>query len=218
MDSRWEQMDRILGELVTEDEALIAARTSTDVTRPGIEVSQLTGALLHLLASASGARRALEFGTLAGYSTIWLARAVGPDGRVVSLELEQENAAVARRHLEMAGVSRWVDVWCGPAATTSARMIDHGIEPFDFVFIDADKASLPVYLERAIALTRVGALIVLDNVVREGRVLDPDGDPDSVGVRTALSAIAADPRLEATAWQSVGTKGWDGIAVVRRVA
>ncbi|WP_040282498.1 O-methyltransferase [Tessaracoccus massiliensis] len=210
-----EALDDIFAPLAGEDDALSAARTATDVTRPGIEVSPSFGRLLHILAAASGAKRVLEFGTLAGYSTIWLARAVGPAGRVVSLELERSNAETARRHLEEAGVSSWVDIMCGPAARTSARLAELDVEPFDFVFIDADKASLPTYLSRAVELTSPGALIVIDNVVRDGRVLHPDDD-DSRGVRAALAAANEDPRLEVAAIQTVGTKGWDGFAVLRR--
>ncbi|MCG6568700.1 O-methyltransferase [Tessaracoccus sp. ZS01] len=212
-----EAFDALLAPLAAEDDALIAARTSTEVTRPGIEVSPSMGRLLNILASASGAKRVLEFGTLAGYSTIWLARAVGPTGRVVSLELERSNADVARRNFEAAGVSAWVDIMCGPAALTSGRLVELQVEPFDLVFIDADKASLPTYLERSIALTRPGALIVIDNVVRGGEVLNPDDD-DSRGVRAALTTAGADPRLDVAAIQTVGAKGWDGFAVLRRTA
>ncbi len=219
MDERWAQVDALLGSLVTEDEALVAARTSEAVSEPGIEVSPLTGQLLHVLAAASGARRVLEFATLGGYSTIWLARAVGPTGRVVSLELDPANAKVARAHLEAAGVSEWVDIWCGPAADVTQRMVDAGVEPFDLVFIDADKANLPTYLERTMALTRPGALVVIDNVVRDGRVLDEaTDDPHVRGVQQAMAMIARDPRLEATALQTVGAKGWDGLAIARRVS
>ncbi|MFP5417102.1 MAG: O-methyltransferase [Actinomycetes bacterium] len=201
-----------------EDAALVAARTSRDVTSPGIEVAPAFGRLLHTVAAASGARRVLEFGTLGGYSTIWLARAVGPLGRVVSLELDRGNAAVARRHLDAAGVSAWVDILCGPAADTSGRLVQSGVPAFDLVFIDADKASMPLYLERALDLTRPGALIVLDNVVRGGRVLDAEGDAASRGVREALMMADSDPRLEIAAIQTVGGKGWDGFAVIRRTA
>lgn len=217
MEAQWSQVDRFLSSLVTEDDALVAARTSQAVTRPGIEISPSFGQLLRLLAVASGAKRVLEFGTLAGYSTIWLARAVGPSGRVVSLELDRDNAAEARRHLEAAGVSAWVDIFCGPAADVSQRMIDAGLPTFDFVFIDADKQSTPVYLARALELTGPGALIVLDNVVRGGRVVSSD-DSDAVGVREALEMARADGRLEGAALQTVGDKGWDGFAVFRRVA
>ena len=124
----------------------------------------------------------------------------------------------ARPHLTRAGVSAWVDVWCGAAAATTARMIEHGVEPFDMVFIDADKENLPLYVERAVELTRVGALIVIDNVVRDGRVLHPEGDTSAQGVRDALEAIAANPRVSATAWQTVGAKGWDGLALLRKLS
>ena len=170
---QWAAVDERLAVFAREDAVLAAARTSTEVSSPGIQVSRQMGRMLHILALASGARRVLEFGTLAGYSTIWLARAVGPSGRVVSIELDRANAAVARGHLEDAGVSAWVDIHCGPAAEVSGRMVAAGVEPFDLVFIDADKQNLPTYVERALELTRPGALIVIDNVVRGGRVLDP---------------------------------------------
>ncbi|GAA4893938.1 O-methyltransferase [Tessaracoccus lubricantis] len=211
-----EALDALLAPLAAEDEALIAARTSIEVTRPGIEVSPSAGRLLNILAAAAGAKRVLEFGTLAGYSTIWLARAVGPTGRVVSLELERRNAETARRNFEAAGVSAWVDIMCGPAAKTSARLTELQVTPFDFVFIDADKATLPTYLERSMALTKPGSLIVIDNVVRAGKVLHPDDD-DARGVRAALQMASDDPRLVVTAIQTVGTKGWDGFALLRRV-
>lgn len=217
-DVRWGEFDALFSALAHEDAPLVAARTSRQVTSPGIEVSPAFGRLLHTLAVASGARRVLEFGTLAGYSTIWLARAVGPLGRVVSLELDRGNAATARGHLEAAGVGTWVDILCGPAATTSARLVEAGVPVFDLVFIDADKASMPLYLERSLELTGPGALIVLDNVVRGGRVLAPQADPDSRGVREALAMADADPRLEVAALQTVSAKGWDGFAVLRRVA
>lgn len=217
-EQRWQQVDAWLGQLIDEDEALVAARTNERVTRPGIEVTPLAGGLLGLLARAIGARRVLEFGTLAGYSTIWLARAVGEQGRVVSLELDQRNAAEARANLERAGVSAWVDIWCGPAAQVSTRMVEGGVQPFDLAFVDADKANLPTYLENAIRLTRPGGLIVLDIVVRGGRVLDEKSDDEDVrGVQQAITAASRDPRVEGTALQTVGAKGWDGLAILRRV-
>ncbi len=215
---QWAAVDERLAVFAREDAALAAARTSTEVTSPGIEVSRQFGRLLHLLAASAGARRVLEFGTLAGYSTIWLARAVGTSGRVVSIELSRENASVARKHLEDAGVSAWVDIHCGPAADVSARMAAAGVEPFDFVFIDADKASLPVYVERALELTRPGALIVIDNVVRGGRILEPGDDPHVQGVVSALGALQGDDRVQVSITQTVGEKGWDGFAVVRKVS
>ncbi|MDO5533098.1 MAG: O-methyltransferase [Propionibacteriaceae bacterium] len=213
----WAAVDERLAVFAREDAALAAARTSTEVASPGIEVSRQFGRLLHTLAVAAGARRVLEFGTLAGYSTIWLARAVGPTGRVCSIEVNRDHAAVARRHLEAAGVSAWVDIHCGPAADVSARMVAAGVEPFDLVFIDADKANLPTYVERALELTRPGALIVVDNVVRGGRILDPGDDPQVRGVVDALAALQGDDRVQVSITQTVGEKGWDGFALLRRV-
>ena len=215
---QWAAVDERLAVFAREDAVLAAARTSTEVSSPGIQVSRQMGRMLHILALASGARRVLEFGTLAGYSTIWLARAVGLSGRVVSIELDRANAAVARGHLEDAGVSAWVDIHCGPAAEVSGRMVAAGVEPFDLVFIDADKQNLPTYVERALELTRPGALIVIDNVVRGGRVLDPGDDPQVQGVVRALAALQGDDRVQVSITQTVGEKGWDGFALVRRVS
>ena len=215
---QWAAVDERLAVFAREDAVLAAARTSTEVSSPGIQVSRQMGRMLHILALASGARRVLEFGTLAGYSTIWLARAVGPSGRVVSIERDRANAAVARGHLEDAGVSVWVDIHCGPAAEVSGRMVAAGVEPFDLVFIDADKQNRPTYVERALELPRPGALIVIDNVVRGGRVLDPGDDPQAQGVVLALAALQGDDRVQVSITQTVGEKGWDGFALVRRVS
>ena len=215
---QWAAVDERLAVFAREDAVLAAVRTSTEVSSPGIQVSRQMGRMLHILALASGARRVLEFGTLAGYSTIWLARAVGPSGRVVSIELDRANAAVARGHLEDAGVSAWVDIHCGPAAEVSGRMVAAGVEPFDLVFIDADKQNQLTYVERALELTRPGALIVIDNVVRGGRVLDPGDDPQAQGVVRALAALQGDDRVQVSITQTVGEKGWDGFALVRRVS
>jgi predicted O-methyltransferase YrrM len=158
----------------------------------------------------------LEFGTLAGYSTLWLARAVGEGGHVTTLEVAAQNAAVARDNLERGGVLDRVDIVVGPAADSARRLIENDTPPYDFVFIDADKPSNPVYLQAALALSHVGTVIVIDNVVRGGAVVDAeDRDPRVLGVRSALEAIAKDPRLEATAVQTVGSKGWDGLAICR---
>lgn len=215
----WSAVDEYLTDsLVTEDAALVTARESSSATTmPHVEVAANQGALLGLLVQISGGRRALEFGTLAGYSTIWLARATGEAGRVVSLELEETNAAVARANLDRAGVSDRVDVIVGPAAVSAKGLIDAKVEPFDFVFIDADKPSNPIYLDAALQLTRPGAVIVIDNVVRHGEVLNADSDDPRVhGVRKVVDAIANNPLLEATALQTVGVKGWDGLIVLRR--
>lgn len=210
--------DYFTAELVRQDQALAeTAAGDARSTAPGIAVSPPQGKLLALIAEMTGARRALEFGTLAGYSTLWLARGVGPQGRVVSLELAEQNAAVARESLAAAGVGERVEIRVGPATETSAALVAEAVEPFDLVFIDADKPNNPAYLEATMALTRPGSVIVLDNVTRQGRVADPATDaPDALGVRAALHAIAEDPRLDATALQTVGVKGWDGFALIYR--
>jgi predicted O-methyltransferase YrrM len=177
---------------------------------PPHEVSPPQGALLELLARVAGARRILELGTLGGYSTIWLARALPPGGRVTTLEVDARHAAAARENLAGAGVAELVDVVVGPALETLPRLDG----PFDLVFIDADKRSNPEYLRWAIELSRPGTLIVADNVVRGGAVADPeDPDPSVRGVRAFLEALAAEPRVRATAIQTVGAKGHDGFAL-----
>ena len=215
----WRAVDEYFADtLVGEDAALVAARESgIATTMPNAEVAPNQGAFLGLLTRIAGARRVLEFGTLAGYSTIWFARAVGAGGHVVTLELEEANAAVARANLERAGVADRVDVVVGPAAVSTQKLIDAGVEPFDVVFIDADKPSNPVYLAAALELTRSGAVIVIDNVVRKGEVVLPDtGDARVEGVRRVVDDIVAHPDLDATAIQTVGIKGWDGLILARR--
>lgn len=210
--------DYFTEELVRQDQTLAeTAAGDSATTAPGIAVSPPQGKLLALIAEMIGARRVLEFGTLAGYSTLWLARAVGPEGQVVTLELQEQNAAVAQANLDAAGVGDRVEIRIGPATETSAALVAEPAEPFDLVFIDADKPNNPAYLEATMALTRPGSVIVLDNVTRQGRVADPESTaPDAIGVRTALRAVAEDPRLDATALQTVGVKGWDGFAVIYR--
>ncbi|WP_405525178.1 O-methyltransferase [Streptomyces canus] len=217
----WREVDAyFVDTLVPEDKALTDARESGQrTTMPQAEVAPNQGKLLAMLCQMSGATKVLEFGTLAGYSTVWLARAVGDGGHVTSLELEEHNAAIARANLEHAGVADRVDVIVGPAADSARRLIKDGAAPYDFVFIDADKPSNPAYLEASLALTRPGSVIVIDNVVRNGAVTDPDSPDDRVqGVRRVLADIARDARLEATALQTVGSKGWDGFTLVRRTS
>ncbi|MCV7363158.1 O-methyltransferase [Mycolicibacterium neworleansense] len=200
--------------LRTEDEALIAARRSAqDADMPAIEVSAQHGKLLSLLARISGARRVLEIGTLAGYSTINLARGVGPDGSVVTLEYEPRHAEVARANLTRAGVAERVEVIVGSALDTLPRLAERG-DVFDLVFIDADKENNVRYVEWAIELGRPGSIIVVDNVTRFGRVLAPAADDAQArGVRDMLEMMGGHPRLDTAAIQTVGTKGWDGFAV-----
>jgi predicted O-methyltransferase YrrM len=217
-EEQWTVVDEhLVGELVPEDDALVAARRSArEHGLPPIEVTANQGAFLALLVQISGARRVLELGTLAGYSTIWLARAVGQGGRVTSVEVDPRHARVARANLERAGVADRVDVEVGAALDVVSGLADQNAEPFDLVFLDADKANMPAYLDQVLRLARSGTVIVGDNVVRGGRVADPSSsDPDVRGVREFLHALGADPRLDATALQSVGSKGWDGFAIAR---
>ncbi|MEH3131196.1 MAG: O-methyltransferase [Mycolicibacterium neoaurum] len=210
--SDYAAMDALYDELLgTEDEALRAARLSTGPAgMPAIEVSAQHGKLLSLYARLTGARRALEIGTLAGYSTIWLARGVGPQGSVVTLEYEPQHAEVARHNLERAGVADRVEVIVGAALDTLPTLQG----PFDLFFIDADKENNLAYLEAAIALSEPGALIIVDNIARGGRVLDPDPqDRQAIAVRETIALMGSHPRLDAAAIQTVGAKGWDGFAV-----
>lgn len=206
------EVDRLFDELLhTEDEALRAARASTaPAGMPPIEVSPQHGHLLTLFARMTGARRVLEIGTLAGYSTICLARGAGPDGRVVTLEYEPRHAEVARANLTRAGVADRVEVIVGAALDSLATLSG----PFDMFFIDADKENNPSYVQAAIDLASPGALIVVDNIARGGRVLDPaPDDAQAAAVRDTLAMMGEHPRLDAAAIQTVGAKGWDGFAV-----
>ncbi|MGJ5897297.1 O-methyltransferase [Streptomyces niveiscabiei] len=204
-------------ELGLRDEVLTAAlRESEAAGLPPISVSAGQGKLLRLLAELQGARRILEIGTLGGYSTICLARALPEDGRLVTLEYSRKHADVAERNIARAGLDKIVEVRVGEALTSLPLLADENPPPFDLVFIDADKANNPHYVEWALKLTSAGALIIVDNVVRGGRVLDAD-DPaaDVQGTRAALHLIATHPRLTGTAIQTVGTKGYDGFALAR---
>lgn len=222
-DAAWSAVDDyFISHLVSEDDALVRARESADRTvMPMAAVAQNQGAFLALLARIAGARRILEFGTLAGYSTIWLARAAGPQGKVVTFEIDESTAAVARENFQRAGVADRIELRVGPAAGSVAALAAQDPERFDLVFIDADKPSNPVYLDAALALSRPGTVIVVDNVVRNGAVTDPQSDdPAVLGTRAVIEQLGTDDRLDATALQTVGLKGWDGfaIAVVRETA
>ena len=212
----WTAVDDFLtATLVGEDDVLAAVRASAAGTvMPEAAVSPSQGAFLSILTRLAGARRVLEFGTLAGYSTIWFARAVGPTGRVVTLEVHAATAEVARRNFELAGLADRIDLVLGPALDSVQELITAGTEPFDLVFIDADKRNNARYLEAALALSRPGTVIVVDNVVRHGAVLRANStDPSVQGTRAVLAALGSDPRLIASALQTVGDKGWDGIAI-----
>jgi predicted O-methyltransferase YrrM len=213
---QWSSVDGYIADrLLPPDPALDAAlAANARAGLPAADVSPAQGKFLHLLARVAGARRVLEIGTLGGYSTIWLARAVPADGRVVTLEADPRHAEVARSNIERAGLSSRVDLRVGAALDTLPLLEAEGAGPFDLVFIDADKPSNPDYLAWALKLARPGAVVVGDNVVREGAVLDArSDDPRVQGVRRFFDVLAAEPRVSATAIQTVGTKGWDGFAL-----
>jgi predicted O-methyltransferase YrrM len=216
MGESWQAVDDyIAGKLLGDDDALAAALAHNAAEGlPPIDVSPAQGKMLFLLAQIAGARRILEIGTLGGYSTIWLARALPEDGALVTLELEPHHAAVARANLARAGVADKVDILAGAAKDSLAAMT--GEAPFDFVFIDADKQSNAHYVEEAIRLGRSGTTIIVDNVVREGGVLEVDSDDERiVGTRALFDMLSADERLDATAVQTVGAKAWDGFVLAR---
>jgi predicted O-methyltransferase YrrM len=204
-----EQVDRYLADALVPPAFAEALAANAAAGLPAIDVSPLQGRLLEVLARAVGARSVLEVGTLGGYSTLWLASAVAPGGRVVSLEVSPEHAAVARRNLAAAGFESVASVIVGPA-TETLQTVDG---PFDFIFIDADKRSYGEYLAAALPLSRPGTLIVADNIVRRGAVAAPDGDPNAEGARRLIEGLAAAPQVIATAVQTVGAKGWDGFAI-----
>ena len=212
----WNAVDRYTaGLLVGEDEILEqASAASSEAGLPAIAVSPNQGKLLHLLVRIHGASRILELGTLGGYSTIWMARALAPGGSLVTLELDPDYAAVAVRNLERARLSELVQVRVGPAADSLRALLSEGVEPFDLIFIDADKQSTPEYFGLALELCRAGGLIMVDNVIRDGAVVDPaTTDTGAQGMRRFLELAAAEPRVTATTIQTVGSKGYDGFVL-----
>jgi predicted O-methyltransferase YrrM len=215
MQETWAAVDRYFGDrLAPHDEALTRCmETNREAGLPSIDVPSLLGKYLDLMVRISGARRVLEIGTLGGYSTIWLARALPPGGRVVTLEIEGRHAQIARKNLEIAGVSDRVEILVAPALE-SLSALQQAADPFDLIFIDADKKSIPEYLDWSVKLSRPGTVILVDNVVRDGGVLDEHSkDPDIQGVRRMTEMIAAHPRLSATAIPTVGARGYDGFAM-----
>jgi predicted O-methyltransferase YrrM len=214
----WTDVDRYLtAHLVPPDAALDAAlATSAAAGLPEIAVSPNHGKLLHLLAKIQGARKILEIGTLGGYSTIWLARALAPGGHLITLENDPRHADVARANLGRAGVGRIVQVRVGAALDTLPQLVAEGRGPFDLIFIDADKVNTPSYFTWALTLSRPGSLIVVDNVVRDGAVADASTTDQAVqGMRQFFELVRSEPRVEATAVQTVGIKGYDGLALLR---
>ena len=213
MSEIWTDVDTYLGTLFPDDAVL---RDSVERGRaeglPEIAVSPMQGRLLNLLACAMGARSILEVGTLAGYSAIWLGRALPADGRMITLEVDAHHADVARANLDAAGLHN-VEVRLGPARTTMPQLIDESAGPFDLIFIDADKVGYPDYWRWSLELSRAGTLIIADNVVRHGDILDPNTtDVSSRAIREFNAMIAADSRVDATVLQVVGVKGHDGLA------
>jgi predicted O-methyltransferase YrrM len=213
---QWTAVDEyVTGLLVRPDPALQAALDATaQAGMPAIAVSAPQGKLLALLAQILGARQILEIGTLGAFSTIWLARALPADGRIISLEINPRHAEVANGNLQAAGVDKVAEIRVGPALETLPKLAEEGAGPFDLVFIDADKANIPAYFDWSLKLSRPGTVIVVDNVVRNGALLDASGtQPDVVGVRRLHELLATDGRLSATTIQTVGAKGYDGFTL-----
>jgi predicted O-methyltransferase YrrM len=211
-DARWTAVDEYVDDLFSlNDPALGAAlEASRAAGLPAISVTPSQGKLLYLLAKMQRAQAILEIGTLGGYSTIWLASALGPAGRLVTLEVDPRHAEVARANIANAGLAHLVDLRLGPAADTLPQLTG----PFDFIFIDADKPGYPTYLTWALKLSRTGTVIVADNVVRDGEVANSDSDdPRARGVRKFLAQLAAEPRVSTTVVQTAGSKGYDGFAL-----
>ena len=214
-EDQWAAVDRyITDRLVPSDAALDAALADSAANGlPAINVAPNQGKLLHVLARSIGAKRILEVGTLGGYSTIWLARALAPGGKVITLEYEPKHATVARKNIERAGLSGAVEIRLGKAIETLPKIVAEGGAPFDLTFIDADKPGNADYFAWALKLSRPGSLIIVDNVVRKGEVINESGDANAQGARRLFDVMQKEPRVTATAVQTVGSKGYDGFAI-----
>lgn len=212
----WDQVDQyFIEKVIPEDKALKQVLiTNRELGIPEIDVSPTQGKLLYLFAKMKGARNVLEIGTLGGYSSIWLARALPESGKVYTLEMEQKYADIAKQNIKQAGCENKVEVIVGKALDTLPLLKERGITPFDFIFIDADKQNNPQYLRWALKLSESGTIIVADNVVRNGEVIDANSKDERVqGIRQFMDIIANEPRIEATSIQTVGTKGYDGFVI-----
>ena len=215
-DALWTDVDRYLNATLVPSEVVLESALAANAAAelPSIDVSPTQGKFLHMLALMLGARRILEIGTLGGYSTIWLARALPRNGRLITMEFSPKHAAVAEENIARAGFERIVEIRIGPAADSLAQLHAENPQPFDLIFIDADKPSNPTYLEWAIKLSRKGTLIVVDNVIRDGEIANASStDPAITGTRAMFEMLSANPRLCATALQTVGSKGYDGFAL-----
>lgn len=212
----WNEVDLYMNDKLIQPDPILdeVLKANQEAGLPAIDVSPSQGKFLHLLASLKGAKRILEIGTLGGYSTIWLARALPKDGQLITLELSAHHAEVARANLKRAGVSHLVEVIVGPGLDTLAVLKDKGTDPFDLIFIDADKPNNPNYLKWALELSKRGSLIICDNVVRQGHVVNSESEDENVkGIRQFMNALAQEKRISATAIQTVGSKGYDGFIV-----
>jgi predicted O-methyltransferase YrrM len=212
----WTSVDNyIVDVLHLADDVLTAAVTSSEEAGlPSIQVSPPQGKLIHLLARSLGARRILEIGTLGGYSTIWLARALPPDGELITIEIDAKHARVARSNIERAKLSDKVSIINGDARAVLEDLEHQPAAPFDLTFIDADKPNIPLYFESALRMSHAGSVIIIDNVVREGKVVEPEIDDASVqGVRKLKEMMSSNPRVSSTIIQTVGVKGYDGLAI-----
>jgi predicted O-methyltransferase YrrM len=217
-DTTWTAVDDYFGKLLIAADTVLEQALADSVAAglPSIAVSPLQGKQLLVLAQMQNSKRILEIGTLGGYSTIWLARSLPADGRLVSLEFSAKHAEVARANVDRAGVSRLVEIRVGPALESLPGVAAEKLGPFDFIFVDADKRNNPGYFEWALKLSRPGTVILIDNTVRDGAVADlKNKDPDIEGIRRVHELIAAEPRVTATAIQTVGAKGYDGFTLIR---
>ena len=219
MESTWTEVDEYFAERLARNDAALQSALADSETEglPAISVTPTQGKFLQLLVRIRKAQRILEIGTLGGYSTIWMGRALAPGGTIVTLEIDPKHAEVAHRNIERAGLRGRVEIRVAPAAQSLAQMKQNRVDPFDLVFIDADKASTAAYYDASVDLCRPGSLIVIDNVARQGKVIEADTDDASIqGIRRAVDRIAGDARVSATAIQTVSSKGYDGfiLAVV----
>ena len=214
-DERWTQVDEFFESRLLQDDPLMdSVQEAADrANLPAIQVTPGQGQFLALLVGMTKAKRVLEVGTLGAYSTIWMGRAMRSDGYVLSLEVNPDHARVAVENIERAKLRERVDVKVGPGADSMQTLIDADVEPFDLFFVDADKPNNPTYFQLALQLARPGSVILVDNVVRGGAVVDPAADPDVDGVRQLTDLIAKEPSVDATVLQTVGGKGWDGFLI-----